>query len=230
MLSRLLKAIELNRTGEAEELITSYPSLAMELTTAPELYEADFIHWLYKGDTALHLAAAAARDQVVKLLLKAGANPNASGNHRRSRPLHYAADGIPDLPAFDGGKQVATLKLLLDFGAEIDAQDKNGATALHRAVRARCADAVRFLLNRCCNPIIRNKSGSTPFHLAVQNTGRGGTGKKNAISGQHSIIEAFLEKGLSPNCRDAQGKTVIESAKSTWIRELLLDFKHQHRT
>jgi len=43
---------------------------------------------------------------------------------------------------------------------------------LHRAVRTRCAAAVRFLLQAGADPTTRNKPGSTAFHLAVQNTGR----------------------------------------------------------
>src|SRR5205085_2619460 len=83
-----------------------------------------------------------------------------------------------------------------------------GATPLHRAVRTRCAAAVKFLLSAGGDPTIRNKSGSTPFHLAVQNTGRGGSGAQAAIDAQREIIKTFLDFGVSPNLKNGSGKTV----------------------
>jgi hypothetical protein len=151
----------------------------------------------------------------------AGANPNAATNHRRSTPLHYAADGFVGGLAWDADRQAETIRCLLDKGADLHAQDKNGATALHRAVRTRCAAAVRFLLQAGGDPSMRNRPGSTPFHLAVQNTGRGGSGKTAAVSAQREIIKEFLAFGLSPKLKCGTGKSVRDSARSSWIRELL---------
>src|SRR5204862_2970704 len=138
------------------------------------------------------------RIEIARLLLTAGANPNAATNHRRSTPLHYAADGFISGPAWDAKRQVEIIRCLLDNGADIHAQDKNGATPLHRAVRTRCAAAVNCLLNAGSDATLRNKPGSTPFHLAVQNTGRGGSGAEKAKIAQREIIRAFLERGISP--------------------------------
>jgi ankyrin repeat protein len=110
---------------------------------------------------------------------------------------------------------------LLDAGADLHAQDQNGATALHRAVRTRCASAVSHLLSAGSDPTQRNKSGSTPFHLAVQNTGRGGSGEEIAKQSQRQIIEAFLSRGVSLNLRDGNCRTVTESAQGVWVQELL---------
>jgi ankyrin repeat protein len=110
---------------------------------------------------------------------------------------------------------------VLDAGAEVNAQDKNGATPLHRAVRTRCAAAVKFLLDAGADPKIKNKPGSTAFHLAVQNTGRGGSGSERAREAQREIIEAFLERRVSPKLTDVKGKSVLDWAKSDWILEIL---------
>ncbi len=178
-------------------------------------------HWIYAGDTALHIAAAAHHVEIAKILLEAGADPNTAGYHRRSMPLHYAADGSLKNPNWNPIRQVGTIQLLLDSGAELQAQDKNGATPLHRAVRTRCAAAVKCLLEAGANPTALNKPGSTPFHLAVQNTGRGGSGTDAAKAAQHAIITAFLKKGVSPKIRDLNGKSVIQWAKTDSIRQLL---------
>jgi ankyrin repeat protein len=123
------------------------------------------------------------------LPLAAGADPNAAKTHRRSSPLHYAADGFITGPAWDAKRQVETIQHLLSEGANIHLPDKNGAAPLHRAVRTRCAAAVRLLLQAGGDPTIKNKSVSTPFHLAVQNTGRGGMGAAEAVSAQREIVK-----------------------------------------
>lgn len=100
-------------------------------------------------------------------------------------------------------------------------QDKNGATPLHRAVRTRCTAAVRCLLRAGSDPTLKNKSGSTPFHLAVQNTGRGGTGEAAAVSAQREIILEFLACGVSPELKNGKGERVRDCVQSAWIREVL---------
>src|SRR5436190_13330385 len=52
---------------------------------------ADIAHYLYAGDTALHLAAAAFRRPVAELLVAYGADYRAR-NRKGAEPLHYAAD------------------------------------------------------------------------------------------------------------------------------------------
>jgi hypothetical protein len=178
-------------------------------------------HWIYVGDTALHIAAAGYRVEIARALIGAGADVCAARNHRRSQPLHYAADGHLVNPCWDPLRQVAMIRLLLKAGADIRAQDKNGATPLHRAVRTRCAAATICLLDAGSDPLIRNKPGSTPFHLAVQNTGRGGSGVDKAKAAQREIIQAFLDRGISTKLKDQRGKSVLHWARSEWIRELL---------
>ena len=113
------------------------------------------------------------------------------------------------------------IRLLLKAGSKIDAQDKNGATPLHRAVRTRCTSAVKCLLDAGADPAIRNKPGSTPFHLAVQNTGRGGSGSEMARTAQREILQVFLDRGVRPTLMDAKGKSVMDWARSDWIAKLL---------
>jgi ankyrin repeat protein len=217
----LLYAIVYDDCKKTAALLKRDPSLAMELVDQPRLYRGPLGHWLYAKDTALHLAAAGYRCEIARDLLKAGTDPNAAQNMRRSRPLHYAADGNPGNENFDPARQVKMIQLLLKAGAEIDAPDKNGATALHRAVRTRCAQAVECLLKAGADFGLKNKPGSAAFHLAVQNTGRGGSGNDEAKANQRRIIKALLTHGANPKAKDANGLSVFDWAKNDEIRSLL---------
>jgi ankyrin repeat protein len=216
----LLAAILDDGRARVKELLDKDATLATATVKTARL-ESKIPHWIYTGDTALHVAAAGYRVEVAKLLLAAGADFGAATNHRSSQPLHYASDGYLESSSWDAKRQVRMIELLLKAGADIHAQDKNGATPLHRAVRTRCAAAVKSLLNAGSDATLKNKPGSTPFHLAVQNTGRGGSGAEKAKAAQREIILAFLERGISPNLKDAKGKSVLEWARSGWIREVL---------
>ncbi len=101
------------------------------------------------------------------------------------------------------------------------ALDQSGVAPLHRAVRQRCPRAVDSLLRHGAGVRLKNKSGSTPLHLAVQNTGRGGTGSPEAKALQEEIIALLLKGGANPQDRDARGKTARQCAQSDWIQGLL---------
>jgi hypothetical protein len=220
--NKIITAIIADDATAAKKLLQADHTLATQLIKKPKLHQSGIFHWIYAGDTLLHLATAGYRVEIVRLLLDSGADPNATSNMRRSTPLHYAADGFITGPVWDPKRQVQTIKCLLNYDADLQAQDLNGATPLHRAVRTRCTAAVKALLEAGADPKIRNKPGSTPFHLAIQNTGRGGSGDPKAIRAQREIIETFLSLGLSPNLKTSSGKTVRDSAQSQWIRDLLL--------
>lgn len=219
----LLSAILDDDRARVKRLIKAEPAVAVDGRETKARLEPGISHWIYVNDTALHVAAAGYRAEIVKMLLLAGADPDSALNHRRSGPLHYAADGCLESPNWDPKRQVSVIRLLLAAGADIHAQDKNGATPLHRAVRTRSAAAVAALLEAGADPEVHNQPGSTPFHLAVQNTGRGGSGTKLAREAQRQIIKTFLARGISLQLKDRSGKPVFDWARSDAIRRLLLE-------
>jgi ankyrin repeat protein len=112
--------------------------------------------------------------------------------------LHHAATAL----AFD------VIQLLLEHGVEINATDKGGETALHRACDVRMADpdpvrkTLNLLLARGADPNARNWDQVTPLHQAVR--------ARNLAA-----AEVLLAKGADPNARDGiRGSTPLRRAVS----------------
>lgn len=177
-------------------------------------------HYVYSGDTALHIAAASHQRQFAESLVRSGADARAR-NRRGAEPLHYAADGGPAADGWDAVAQRDVIAYLVGVGADPNALDKSGVAPLHRAVRNRCSMAVSALIDNGADPRLMNKTGSTPLHLAVQNTGKSNSGSEGAKEEQGRIIALLLEHGASPSHTDGNGKTVAAAATSDWIRDLL---------
>jgi ankyrin repeat protein len=177
---------------------------------------ANIAHYLYSGDTALHMAAAAFRRQVAAMLVAQGADCRAT-NRRGAEPLHYAADAN----RWDPIAQAETITYLISVGADPNAVDRSGVAALHRAVRTRSLAAVQALVDGGADLTRPNKTGSTPLHLAVQTTGRGGSGAPHAREQQAAIVRLLLERGARLSARDRHGRDVHRAASSEWARALL---------
>lgn len=154
----------------------------------------EITHLVYAGDTPLHVVAAAYRHKLVPELMAMGADARAS-NRRGAQPLHYAADGVPGSAHWDPNGQRDTVVALLAAGADPNVVDKGGVTPLHRAVRNRCAAAVRALLDGGADARRPNGSGSTPMQLAQWTTGRGGSGSPIAKAEQQQIVRLLSEHG-----------------------------------
>lgn len=184
---------------------------------ASTYFFSEIAHYLYAGDTALHMAAAAFRRPLAELLIAHGADCRAK-NRRGAEPLHYAADANHWNPT----AQAETIEYLLSVGADPNALNCDGVTPLHRAVRTRSLPAVRALLDGGASPSAPNQAGSTPLHLAVQATGRGGSGSLHAREQQAGIIKLLLERGASPADKDGHNRRVDQAAASEWARSLLI--------
>src|SRR5437764_15379668 len=96
---------------------------------APDFFFTEIAHYLYAGDTALHMAAAAFRRPVAELLVAHGADCRAT-NRRGAEPLHYAADANH----WDPAAQAAVIEYLISIGADPNVVDNDGVAPLHRAV------------------------------------------------------------------------------------------------
>jgi ankyrin repeat protein len=177
----------------APELACGRVAVGATRRAAEEYYLDATDHYVYRGDTAMHVAAAAHQASLVRDLVSAGASV-AAANRRGARPLHYAVDGTPGSARWDPVTQRDTVICLVELGADPDAVDRNGTSPLHRAVRNRCAAAVEALLDLGADPHLPNGSGSTPIQLAHWTTGRGGSGSAHATAQREEIIGLLSDK------------------------------------
>jgi ankyrin repeat protein len=76
-----------------------------------------------------------------------------------------------------------TVRILLNRGADVNAKEHNGDTALHGAASAGHIDVVRLLLEKGGDIGMANKTGKTPFDMAEE-------------KGHTAVVEMMLE--LSP--------------------------------
>ncbi len=182
-------------------LLAAEPELALTSLAAgasrhraDEFFLDELGHYVYAGDTVLHLAAAAYEADLARALVNAGANVTAA-NRRGAGPLHYAVDGSPGSARWNPASQRETVACLVELGADANAIDKNGTAPLHRAVRNRCAAAVKALLDLGADPHLTNRSGSTAWQLARWTTGRGGSGSAEARAQQQEILGLLQAAG-----------------------------------
>lgn len=197
----LLRALAQGDQARASGLLAAAPDLAWTRLAvgatrqaAEEYWLEEIGHHVHAGDTALHVAAAAYQPGVVRELVHAGAIV-AAANRRGAQPLHYAVDGGPGSARWNPVAQQETVVCLVELGADPNAVDKNGTTPLHRAVRNRCAAAVRALLDTGADLYATNGNGSTAMQLACWTTGRAGSGSAVAKSQQEEILRLLSVSG-----------------------------------
>ena len=61
------------------------------------------------------------------------------------------------------------LELALDCGADMEAKDGNGRTALFYAVASQRIENVKLLLERGADKTVKDKNGKTPYDVAKEN-------------------------------------------------------------
>ena len=133
--------------------------------------------------------------------------------------------------SFGSRRYVKLVEFLLDKGANPNAPDNDGKTALHIAAAEGCPQKfVEFLLEKGANPNARDNDGKTALHIAVINNhfeivasllekgaalnicdNDGKTALHRAVIKNHfKIVASLLEKGAEPNICDTDGKTACE--------------------
>ncbi len=171
-----------------------------------------------RGNTPLHWAALSSNERVVALLLEAGSDPRAT-NSAGATPLHYgvgnervvalllkaganpnirsAAGGTPMHAAAGRPESFATIKRLVEAGAEVDpGRVPSGPfeprdTPLSLAAFMGDERTVKFLLDRGAAPGGSGGTNSTFSPVAAA-----------AFAGREQILKQLVARGGSVNCDD----------------------------
>ncbi|XP_075684046.1 uncharacterized protein LOC142652280 [Rhinoderma darwinii] len=181
------------------------------------------------GRTALHVAAASSKDEVVRLLLVKKAEPNLPGGLKEQLPLHYTAqrptgaisviqtllrashmdarliqdmDGcIPLLLAIESGN-LGICKELLSSHAEAQLKvtsKKYGDCALHTSCRKREVDVAKLLVEYGACVDCQNGEGQTPLHIA-------------AWEGDEMTVKFLYQSKANPNITDMMDRSPLHIA------------------
>jgi len=155
------------------------------------------INALTEGQTALCAACREGHEYVVRLLLDNGADPNVP-NDIGTTALHFAVDGH---------RHTSTAKMLLSAGADIDASDRDGASALFTPCARGKSVFVKLLLSRGANPNIGTVGPHIhtwyPIHAACRGL-------------HYDAVKLLLEYNADVNLRDEFGESALHYAVSMY--------------
>lgn len=118
--------------------------------------------------TPLFYACETHNVSMVELLLRHKADVHARETRMRSTPLHLVAGKGRYRDPGDDSSAVA--QLLVKHGADVNAQDAEGQTALHVACDTQDEGLLETLLDLGAKLGVRDEYGNTPSHLLLRNT------------------------------------------------------------
>ena len=163
-----------------------------------------------KGATPFLMASATADVPYMRLLLELGANPSIA-NIDNCTPLiaacgiHVGSDQATEV-AGEEPEVLEAAQLLLKLGADINAVDANGETAMHGAALKNLPKVVQFLADNGAKVEVWNKKdkfGSTPLMFAQ---GYRPGNFKPSFETVDAIYKVMLAAGVAPptNARPAE--------------------------
>jgi ankyrin repeat protein len=138
--------------------------------------------------SVLHDAAYTGSEDVIRLLVKHGADTKARYSNGWTA-LHPAA--------LRGHTRAA--QVLLEYGIRIDAKDENGWTALHIAATRGDDEMIELLLDHGAELDWRTQDGKAALYLA-------------ASAGHESAVRALIHRGANIEASDNEGKTALHIA------------------
>ncbi|KAH9073548.1 hypothetical protein EDB83DRAFT_2260331 [Lactarius deliciosus] len=154
-----------------------------------------------KTGTALHSASVEGHVEVVRSLLKYGADVDARGILGKS-PLQLASqEGHPNV-----------VRCLLDHGADAEFRSDTRRTPLCHAATWGSLEIVRVLLEHNVDVNSQEKDGMTPIHRLLFWGGR-----SKFQSDHPQIVRLLLEHGADPNIRDNERRTSLHLVSSSGL-------------
>lgn len=167
----------------------------------------DLLKRLYEsqsGDSVEELVRAAANGDVTRckdVLKRPDANVNGM----------FASHTALQAASQNGHLEV--IKVMLEHGADIELEDKDGDRAVHHASFGDEPGVIELLASLSVDLNARNKRRQTPLHIAVN-------------KGHIGVVKTLLDHGCHPSLQDSEGDTPLHDAiskKRDDILSILLD-------
>ncbi|TWU14691.1 Ankyrin repeats (3 copies) [Symmachiella macrocystis] len=122
----------------------------------------------------------------------------------------------------DPTNQIRVIRHLVQCGVSVNETDKNGVTPLHRAARFRSPVAAKELIASGADVnAVDKRTGSTPLHRAVTNTGAPATAGKGdrAID----LTRLLLSHGADARIKNKNGKMAIDYVKHAALKDVFAE-------
>ena len=140
--------------------------------------------------TPLHYAALWGLHSIVEfLVIEHSQDVHSRGFTDNATPLHLASKH----------GHVKAARMLLEHGADVTAQNKDGETPLHLASQKGQVEVARMLIERGADVTAQNKDGETPLHLASR-------------KGQVEVARMLIERGADVTAQNKDGETPLHLA------------------
>jgi ankyrin repeat protein len=169
-------------------------------------YDIERPEW---GHTALHTACSQCNPEIVRLLIKAGADVNVTDNGGGTPVVKIIlADPNPH--------QLECIKILLEHGADLSIRDRYGWTAIHQAVRYLAPAMIELLLSKEPDINAQTLRGETPLRIVCELVEPG--------EHQLAVVRLLLDAGADVGITDLDSRTALDIAiakKNPALIELL---------
>ena len=172
-------------------------------------------------------------EEIAELLVNRGANPHVSGNdaptpwerawesgdaeftrlfinvprpdYDKSAPLIGALRGVP----VKEGPDMDYIGRLLAAGADPNAGDLNGETALHIIAKRYSAAVAEVLTDAGADANLPDKNGNTPLHRAVLSEREERYENGRAAVGRRDMVELLLNNGADLRLKNRRGQSPL---------------------
>lgn len=111
--------------------------------------------------------------------------------------------------------KVELLSWLIEHGADIDHQDRNGLSALHYAVQEKHIEAVRTLLTNSAAIDSKDMHGNTPLWRATF-----------GARGNYDLVRLLVHHGANPHSKNKSDRSPLDFAEQIGDEHLIAVLKN----
>jgi len=196
-LEQILESGESMKVYNSKGLSPVWLSVYKNDSTALNLlikYKTDLNFTDKNGMHPIMIAALNDSYECVKIMLENGVDVNWKSKNasRNQQPIRFASQG----------GSLKLIKLLLEYGANIESTPDDKATPLLSSIHARKFDIARYLFSKGANTAVIGRDGETVIHEAIK-------------TGNPKMVELAIKYNAPLNFKDPDGKSTMQLAKQS---------------